>query len=108
MGIPTVRVPEFRSCTIHGDIICGIQKGIGYREERDERPRTYFDSILTDRSLNPNPSMDSENATPASSEKPLEVDYLIAGTGPAGASLACFLAYHGKVLQLVAGPGIDG
>lgn len=23
-------------------------------------------------------------------------DYLIVGTGPAGASLACFLAYYGK------------
>ena len=28
----------------------------------------------------------------------LFTDYLIVGTGPAGASLACFLAQHGKLM----------
>jgi alkyl hydroperoxide reductase subunit AhpF len=38
-----------------------------------------------------------EKATPCLvSEELLDVEYLIVGMGPAGASLACFLAYHGK------------
>ena len=28
----------------------------------------------------------------------ITTDVLVVGTGPAGASLACFLAYHGKEL----------
>lgn len=59
-----------------------------------------------DRILNLLPPMHKENAAFASS-KPLEVDYLIVGTGPAGASLACFLAYHGKSPQFHVGPGTD-
>ncbi|KAE8361000.1 FAD binding domain-containing protein [Aspergillus caelatus] len=43
---------------------------------------------------------------PPASGKPLEVDCLIVGTGPAGSSLACFLAYHGlKGLMINSAPG---
>lgn len=30
------------------------------------------------------------------SDTPVEIDYLIVGTGPAGGALACFLVQHGK------------
>lgn len=31
----------------------------------------------------------------------MHTDYLIVGTGPAGASLACFLAQHGKIIAFL-------
>lgn len=33
-------------------------------------------------------------------EKVLEVDYLVAGAGPAGASLASFLGQNGEIISL--------
>ncbi|PIG84838.1 hypothetical protein AARAC_001318 [Aspergillus arachidicola] len=39
--------------------------------------------------------MDTQTITLLGPGEVLEVDYLIVGTGPAGASLGCFLAYHG-------------
>lgn len=36
------------------------------------------------------------NGTSGNSTYDVYADYLIVGTGPAGASLACFLTQHGK------------
>ncbi|KAK3686588.1 hypothetical protein LTR37_019649 [Vermiconidia calcicola] len=45
-------------------------------------------------------------ATPYQDETLLETPYLIAGAGPAGASLACFLAQHGQTgIMIVKAPG---
>jgi len=43
--------------------------------------------------------MTQTNANPASTgaAEPIETEFLIVGTGPAGASLACFLGSHGRV-----------
>ncbi|KAE8406396.1 FAD binding domain-containing protein [Aspergillus pseudonomiae] len=47
----------------------------------------------------------TKETTTSSTSEPLEIEYLIVGTGPAGASLACFLAYHGlKGLMINSAP----
>ena len=48
----------------------------------------------------------TNGVSPPGQEHVLETPYLIAGAGPAGASLACFLAQHGlKGIVVVKAPG---
>lgn len=41
---------------------------------------------------------DIPNNVSESAAEPIETEFLIVGTGPAGAALACFLGSHGKGL----------
>lgn len=41
---------------------------------------------------------DIPNNVPGRAAEPIETEFLIVGTGPAGAALACFLGSHGKRL----------
>lgn len=38
----------------------------------------------------------STNPAPTAAAEPVETEFLIVGTGPAGAALACFLGSHGR------------
>jgi hypothetical protein len=40
--------------------------------------------------------VEAQDTTPAQNAPVVETDLLIIGTGPAGASLACFLTQHGQ------------
>lgn len=45
------------------------------------------------------------NSQPEATTNMISTDILIIGAGPAGASLACFLAFHGKLnLEFSCGP----
>lgn len=41
---------------------------------------------------------DTPNNVSERAAEPVETEFLIVGTGPAGAALACFLGSHGKQL----------
>lgn len=60
--------------------------------------RSYMNDQSSDstKSCRSGDTSSSVSSATAKTPKPVETEFLIVGAGPAGASLACFLASHGK------------